>query len=114
MIGCGVSKTWYQLAVCRLLEGICESAYVGSAAYLIGAYYTKAEYLTRYTIFFTAGIIAGAFNGFLSSLLSKMDGTAGYKAWRWCVTLQFYPQFIDLYPLTVRDAGSSSSRASSR
>ena len=83
VIGCGLVKRWEELVVCRLLEGMAEAAYISGAAYLIGAYYTKAEYLTRYVFFCTAGILAGAINGFLSSLIAKMDGTAGYGAWRW-------------------------------
>jgi MFS family permease len=83
VIGCGVVKKWEQLVICRLLEGMAESAFISGSAYLIGSYYTKTEYLTRYVLFLTAGIIAGAINGFLSSLIAKMDGTAGYGAWRW-------------------------------
>jgi hypothetical protein len=60
-----------------------EAAYISGAAYLIGAYYTKSEYLTRFVFFSTAGIIAGAVNGFLSTLIAKMNGTGGYAAWRW-------------------------------
>jgi MFS family permease len=85
VIGCGLVKRWEQLVVCRLLEGMAEAAYISGSAYLIGAYYTKTEYLTRYVFFSTAGIIAGAINGFVSSLIAKMDGTAGYSAWRWFV-----------------------------
>jgi hypothetical protein len=64
-----------------------EAAYISGAAYLIGAYYTKSEYLTRFVFFSTAGIIAGAVNGFLSTLIAKMNGTGGYAAWRWLVPL---------------------------
>jgi hypothetical protein len=60
-----------------------ESAFVPGGAYLIGSYYRKNEFLKRYVIFFSGGICAGAFNGFLSALIAKMDGIAGYKAWRW-------------------------------
>jgi hypothetical protein len=63
--------------------GMAEAAYISGAAYLIGAYYTKKEWLTRYVIFCTAGILAGAINGFLSALISKMKGVGGYDAWRW-------------------------------
>ncbi|KAI4673168.1 uncharacterized protein J4E78_001675 [Alternaria triticimaculans] len=93
VIGCGLVKRWEELVVCRLLEGIAESAYISGAAYLIGAYYSKREYLTRYVFFCTAGIVAGAINGFVSSLIARMDVTAGYGAWRWifiiegCVTI---------------------------
>jgi MFS family permease len=83
VIGSGTVKRWEQLVVCRLLTGFAEAAFISGAAYLIGAYYSKREYLSRYVYFLTAGIIAGAINGFLSSLISKMSGTAGYAAWRW-------------------------------
>jgi MFS family permease len=83
VIGCGLVRRWEELVVCRLLEGMSEAAYISGAAYLLGEYYTKGEYLTRYVWFCTAGILAGAINGFLSSLIAKMDGTAGYGAWRW-------------------------------
>ncbi|KAH8731010.1 major facilitator superfamily domain-containing protein [Phaeosphaeriaceae sp. PMI808] len=102
VIGCGLVKKWEQLVVCRLLEGMAEATYVPACAYLIGAYYTKNEYLTRYVFFFSASIIAGAFNGFLASLIAKMDGTAGYRAWRWifiiegCITI-----FVSLATLLV-------------
>ncbi|KAL5119256.1 hypothetical protein ACEQ8H_002743 [Pleosporales sp. CAS-2024a] len=93
VIGCGLVKTWQQLVVCRLLEGMAESAFISGAAYLIGSYYTKTEYLTRYVLFLTAGIIAGAINGFLASLIAKMNHLQGHAAWRWifiiegCITI---------------------------
>lgn len=88
VVGCGVVKSWEGLVVCRLLEGMAESAYVPGAAYLIGSYYRKDEFLRRYVIFFSGGICAGAFNGFLSSLIAKMDGVSGYRAWRWIFIIE--------------------------
>ncbi|KAF2652847.1 MFS general substrate transporter [Lophiostoma macrostomum CBS 122681] len=83
VIGCGLVKNWASLVACRLLEGITEAGFIAGAAYLVGAYYKKDEYLSRYVLFSTAGIVAGAVNGFLSALIAKMGGTAGYAAWRW-------------------------------
>ncbi|KAF2022176.1 MFS general substrate transporter [Aaosphaeria arxii CBS 175.79] len=93
VIGCGLTKSFAGLVVCRLLEGMAEAAFVPGAAYLIGSYYRRNEFLRRYVVFFSAGICAGAFNGFLSSLIAKMDGVSGYQAWRWifiiegCITI---------------------------
>jgi MFS family permease len=83
VIGCGVTRSWKGLVICRLLEGMAEAAYVPGAAYMIGSYYKRDEFLRRYVVFFSAGICAGAVNGFLSSLIAKMDGLGGYQAWRW-------------------------------
>ena len=63
MIGQGVTKSYGGLIACRFLEGMCEAGFVPGAAYLIGSYYKRDEYLRRYTFFFGAAIIAGAFNG---------------------------------------------------
>lgn len=83
VVGCGLTKTWEGLVACRLLEGMAESAFVPGAAYLIGSYYKRDEFLKRYVVFFSAGICAGAVNGFLATLVGKMDGVGGYGAWRW-------------------------------
>lgn len=83
VIGCGLVKRWEELVVCRLLGGMAEAAFIAGSAYIMSVYYKSDEYLTRFVIFCTAGIIAGAINGFLSSLIARMDGTAGYGAWRW-------------------------------
>lgn len=40
-----------------------EAGFVPGCAYLIGSYYKKDEFLKRYTVFFSAAIAAGAFNG---------------------------------------------------
>ena len=70
-----------------------ESAFVPGAAYIIGSYYKKDEFLKRYVIFFSAGICSGAVNGFVATLISKMDGVAGYGAWRWYVSDFLLPRF---------------------
>ena len=81
-------KNWGSLVACRLLEGISEAGYIAGAAYLIGTYYKKDEFLSRYVLFSTAGILAGAINGLLSSLIAKMSGTGGYAAWRWIFIIE--------------------------
>ncbi|KAK6832877.1 Vitamin h protein [Apiospora arundinis] len=88
VIGCGLTRSWSGLVVCRLLEGMAESAFVPGAAYLIGSYYRRDEFLRRYVVFFSGGICAGAFNGFLSALIAKMDGVSGYRAWRWIFIIE--------------------------
>ncbi|PZD00560.1 MFS-1 domain containing protein [Pyrenophora tritici-repentis] len=104
VIGCGLVKTWEQLVVCRLLEGIAESAFIAGSAYLIGAYYRKREFLDRYVWFLTAGIVAGAVNGFLAGWIARMEGVRGLGAWRWifiiegCVTISISMACLPFIP----------------
>ncbi|KAF2196647.1 MFS general substrate transporter [Delitschia confertaspora ATCC 74209] len=64
VIGCGLVQNYQGLIACRLLEGMTEA------------------------FFFTASVVAGAFNGFISSLIANTDGAAGYKAWRWIFIIE--------------------------
>ncbi|GME44229.1 Major facilitator superfamily [Neofusicoccum parvum] len=88
VIGQGVTKTAGGLIACRFLEGIMEAGFVPGCAYLIGSYYKKDEFLKRYTVFFSAAILAGAFNGLLATVISKMDGVGNYEGWRWIFIIE--------------------------
>ena len=59
-----------------------------ACAYLISLYYKRHEFLLRYSFFFCAAILAGAFGGFLAYLLQKLDGKGGYEGWRWIFLLE--------------------------
>ncbi|OJD35965.1 vitamin h [Diplodia corticola] len=88
VIGQGVTRSAGGLIACRFLEGIMEAGFVPGCAYLIGSYYKKDEFLKRYTWFFSAAIAAGAFNGLLATLISKMDGVGNYEGWRWIFIIE--------------------------
>lgn len=45
--------------------------------------YKRHELQWRVNLFFCASIIAGAFSGLLAYAIAHMDGTAGYRGWRW-------------------------------
>ncbi|KAK7958696.1 hypothetical protein PG988_013544 [Apiospora saccharicola] len=50
VIGCGLTRSWAGLVVCRLLEGMAESAFVPGAAYLIGSYYRRDDFASYFFI----------------------------------------------------------------
>ncbi|CAL8580635.1 hypothetical protein XPA_006357 [Xanthoria parietina] len=87
-MGQGFSQNLGGLATCRALMGLFESGFVPGCAYLIGSYYKRHEFQFRYSIFFSAAILAGAFSGFLAYLLAKMDGVGGYEGWRWIFIIE--------------------------
>lgn len=82
-----------------------KAGFVPGCAFLIGSYYTRNEFLKRYTVFFSGAIIAGAFNGCLSYLLAKADGTANLAGWRWIFLVCF------LWTLPWHETNVSRSRA---
>jgi MFS family permease len=102
VIGQGVTASYQGLVACRFLEGMFEAGFVPGAAYLIGSYYKRDEFLKRYTFFFGASIVAGAFNGvsiseiaiflntdfvqLLAYAVGHMAGIGGYNGWRWLET----------------------------
>ncbi|MCJ1334618.1 hypothetical protein MMC10_011330 [Thelotrema lepadinum] len=87
-IGQGLTQSYHGLLVCRVLMGVCEAGFVPGAAYLIGSYYKRHEFQFRYSFFFSAAILAGAFSGFLAFLLVKLDGAGGYAGWRWIFLIE--------------------------
>ncbi|KAL8819914.1 MAG: hypothetical protein Q9191_007628 [Dirinaria sp. TL-2023a] len=87
-MGQGFTRNLGGLAACRALMGFFESGFVPGCAYLISSYYKRHEFQFRYSIFFSAAILAGAFSGFLAYLLAKMDGVGGYEGWRWIFIIE--------------------------
>ena len=68
--------------------GVFEAGFVPGAAFLIGSYYKRHEFQLRYTCFYSAAILAGAFSGFLAYLLVKLNGAGGYAGWRWIFLIE--------------------------
>ncbi|CAK3836004.1 vitamin h [Lecanosticta acicola] len=84
----GLVQTWGGLVACRFLMGGFEAGFVPGCAYLIGSYYTRNEFLKRYSLFLSGSIIAGAFNGLFSGLLARADGKGGLRGWRWIFVVE--------------------------
>ncbi|KAJ4290918.1 hypothetical protein N0V90_010114 [Kalmusia sp. IMI 367209] len=51
-------------------------------------YYKRYELQWRFTLFFTASIIAGGFGGLFAFALAKMNGIGGYAGWRWIFIIE--------------------------
>lgn len=53
-----------------------------AAILLMGKWYLKFEYQSRFAIFYGGAAISGAFSGLLAYAIAKMDGAGGYEGWR--------------------------------
>ena len=50
--------------------------------------YSPHEVHTRMTIFYMGASAAGAFSGLLAYGIGQLDGTWGYRGWRWIFCLE--------------------------
>ncbi|KAF2868954.1 major facilitator superfamily domain-containing protein [Massariosphaeria phaeospora] len=87
-IGMGLVNTFSGLVAMRALLGFFEAGLFPGCVYLISMYYKRYELQWRITLFFAAGIIAGAFGGLLAFAIAKMDGIRGYRGWRWIFIIE--------------------------
>ncbi|KAI9677045.1 MAG: hypothetical protein M1817_006884 [Caeruleum heppii] len=84
----GVVKNLAGLATCRFLLGVFEAGFVAGGTYLISMYYRRYELQWRISLFFSAGVLGGAFGGLLAYAIAKMRGIGGYNGWRWIFIIE--------------------------
>lgn len=76
------------LIACRFFIGVFEAGFVPGCAYLMAMYYKRHEFQRRFSLFWVAGLVAGAFGGLLAYGLDHMGGLGGYSGWRWIFIIE--------------------------
>ncbi|KAJ4348339.1 uncharacterized protein N0V89_009713 [Didymosphaeria variabile] len=87
-LGQGLVRNFGSLVALRVLIGLFEAGLFPGCMYLISMYYKRYELQWRFTLFFTASIIAGGFGGLFAFALAKMNGIGGYAGWRWIFLIE--------------------------
>lgn len=73
-----------QLHALRFLLGITEAGFSPAVLFMLSMWYRRNEQSKRFMIFWTAGILSGAFAGILAgAIASSLDGRYGIAGWRW-------------------------------
>ncbi|GAA5999144.1 uncharacterized protein JCM10292_001621 [Rhodotorula paludigena] len=83
MLGMGFVKDWGQLAVCRVLLGICEAGFFPGCTFLITTWYRRYETAKRMAFFYLSALVAAGFSNILGWAFSLLDGAHGIEGWRW-------------------------------
>lgn len=65
-----------------------EAGFVPGCAYLMSMFYQRHELQKRLSLFWVAGLVAGAFGGLLAYALVHMHGLGGYSGWRWIFIIE--------------------------
>ncbi|KAL1985002.1 hypothetical protein VTN96DRAFT_8455 [Rasamsonia emersonii] len=84
----GFVKSNGGLIACRFFLGIFEAGFVPGCAYLMSMYYRRHEFQQRFSLFWVAGLVAGAFGGLLAYALFHMNEISGYSGWRWIFIIE--------------------------
>ncbi|KAM0793995.1 major facilitator superfamily domain-containing protein [Usnea florida] len=84
----GFVKSNSGLIACRFFLGLFEGGFVPGCAYLMSMYYKRHEFQKRFSLFWCAGLIAGAFSGLLAYALVHMGGERDYAGWRWIFIIE--------------------------
>ncbi|EED20890.1 transmembrane transporter, putative [Talaromyces stipitatus ATCC 10500] len=84
----GFVKNRGGLIACRFFLGVFEAGFVPGCAYLMSMYYRRHDFQKRFSLFWVAGLVAGAFGGLLAYALFHMHGLSGYSGWRWIFIIE--------------------------
>ncbi|KAJ7695351.1 major facilitator superfamily domain-containing protein [Mycena rosella] len=82
-------NSWQQLAGVRFCLGVIEAGFAPGVAFYLSSWYKRHELAKRYSIYYTATAISGAFSGLLAGVIIKhLDGARGMAGWRWLLLIE--------------------------
>ncbi|KAG1743064.1 MFS general substrate transporter [Suillus lakei] len=84
-VGCSHRVHGYHAAlILRFLIGFVEAAFFPGAVFLLSRWYKRNELGLRTAILYCGNSVSNAFGALIASgILGSLDGTLGFKAWRW-------------------------------
>ncbi|EMD35419.1 hypothetical protein CERSUDRAFT_116188 [Gelatoporia subvermispora B] len=84
----GLVHNYSGLLVCRFFVGLFEGGLLPGISLYLASFYPKAMLQYRYSFFFAASGLAGAFSGLLAAAIIKMEGIGGRHGWSWIFILE--------------------------
>ena len=82
-------QTWSQIAAVRFCLGVVEAAFAPGVAYYLSCWYRTHELARRYSLYYTATAVSGAFSGLLAGVIIQyLDGARGLAGWRWLLLIE--------------------------
>ena len=77
-------QSFQSLAAVRFLLGILEAGYPVGVSLLLSSWYKRGEQAKRFSIFYSAAVLSGAFGGIIAGAVAgSLDGAHGIAGWRW-------------------------------
>lgn len=72
------------LLAARVVLGIFEAGFAPGIMFILSSWYKKHEQAKRFTIFYSAAVLSGAFGGIVAGAITgSLDGVHGIRGWKW-------------------------------
>ncbi|KJZ77269.1 hypothetical protein HIM_03590 [Hirsutella minnesotensis 3608] len=84
----GLVRNFAGLLAMRCLLGLVEGGVFPAIVFYLTKWYKRHEYGFRISMFFSAAVVSGSFNGFLGDAIIKMRGVGGLDSWSWVFFLE--------------------------
>jgi MFS family permease len=88
LVGSGVANSFGQWIALRLLLGIFEAGVFPGCIYTLTTWYAPTQIHSRVSIYYLGGVIAGGFSGLLAFGIGHLDGTWGFRGWRFIYVIE--------------------------
>ncbi|RFU33998.1 hypothetical protein B7463_g2337, partial [Scytalidium lignicola] len=77
-------KSFHSLLVVRFVLGVLEAGFGPGVSLLLSSWYKRAEQAKRFSVFYSAAVLSGAFGGIVAGAITgSLDGARGLSGWRW-------------------------------
>jgi MFS family permease len=83
------ASNWQQLTGIRFALGVIEAGFAPGVAFYLSSWYKRYELASRFSIYYTATAISGAFSGLLAGVITQyLDGRRGLQGWQWLFLIE--------------------------
>lgn len=86
----GAVKSYRSLLAVRFVLGMLEAGFGPGVSLLLSSWYKRSEQAKRFSVFYSAAVLSGAFGGIVAGAITgSLNGAHGLAGWRWlfvCIT----------------------------
>ncbi|WWC92340.1 uncharacterized protein L201_007295 [Kwoniella dendrophila CBS 6074] len=95
----GATNNYRELAGVRFSLGVLEAGFAPGVAFYLSSWYTRYELTKRYSLYYTATAVSGAFSGLLAGVITQhLNGARGLEGWRWLFIIEgVVTSFVGLF-----------------